>query len=74
MDLEKQLEAQQKDWKRTKEIEEKIQLRQLKLEAFRLASAVKPSYTGNIVGQLTKAYTAKDLIKDAELIYESLIK
>lgn len=55
---------------------EKIALRQLKLESFKLASNLKPSYTQNHWGGLQQGsiYSVNDLLKDAELIYQSLIK
>ena len=51
---------------------EAVQLRQLKLEAFKLAERIKPS-EHNIHGQLNNKYTVKQLIKDAEEIYQALL-
>lgn len=53
------------------EYSDRIALRQLKLDAFRLASGLKPSnYSAN---QQLPTYNAASLIKDAEAIYKSLI-
>lgn len=55
---------------------EKVQLREMKLQAFKLAISIKPESKYNPMGgqMPTSKYSADDLIKDAEKIYESLIK
>ncbi len=54
---------------------EKLELRKIKLEAFRLASNLKPIISDMWGGQGGRQpFTASDLIREAELIYQSLIK
>lgn len=54
------------------ETQERIKL---KLECFKLALSNKPDRTYNPMGQMNaSSYSVDQLIKDAEKIYDSLIK
>jgi len=55
---------------------EKISLRELKLEAFRLALNIKPQPTYNPMGGQSTVvnFTTDDFIKSANKIYDELIK
>lgn len=55
---------------------EKLALRELKKEAFRMAIQIKPQAGYNPMGgqNPTPSFTVEDLIKSANKIYEELIK
>lgn len=73
---EKRLQMAFQEAEANQKLAEEYELRRLKLEAFNLAARIKPSEYASQIGlggQKSNKYGAKDLIKDAELIYQSLL-